>query len=85
MPDAFVLVVHYVPLQYDEDYVRQEIERNLESEENIRRIQYCFQRRTNDFRFIVKNLREYNSLLKLGRISIGNTFCIVTPFLTGNG
>ena len=85
MPDAFVLVVHYVLLQYDEDYVRQEIERNLESVENIRRIQYCFQRRMNDFRFIVTNLREYNSLLKLGRISIEYTFYIVTSFLTGIG
>ena len=84
MTDAFALVVRYVPLQYDADYVRDEIERNLESVENIRRIQYRFQRRTNDFRFIVKDLREYNSMLKLGRISIGNTFCIVTPFLAGN-
>ncbi|CAF4157481.1 unnamed protein product, partial [Rotaria magnacalcarata] len=29
-------------------------------------------------------LDEYNSTLKLGRISIGNTFCTITPFLTGN-
>ena len=49
MPDAFALVVRYVPLQYDDDYVREEIERNLESVENVRRIQYRFQRRTNDF------------------------------------
>ena len=84
MPDAFALVVRYVPLQYDDDYVREEIERNLESVENVRRIQYRFQRRTNNFRFIGKDLREYNSMLKLGRISIENTFCIVTPFLAGN-
>ena len=84
MPDAFALVVRYVPLQYDDDYVREEIEHNLESVENVRRIQYRFQHRTNDFRFIVKDLREYNSMLKLGRISIENTFCIVTPFPAGN-
>ncbi|CAF3408101.1 unnamed protein product, partial [Rotaria socialis] len=30
------------------------------------------------------HLDEYNSTLKLGRISIGNTFCTITPFLTGN-
>ena len=80
IPDAFALVVCYVPLQYDEDYVRKEIERTLESVENVRRIQYRFQRRTTDFRFIVKDLPEYNSMLKLGRISTGTTFRIVTPF-----
>ncbi|CAM4881563.1 unnamed protein product [Rotaria socialis] len=30
------------------------------------------------------DLDEYNSTLKLGRISIGNTFCTITPFVTGN-
>ena len=84
IPDAFALVVRYVPLQYNEEYVKEEIERNLQSAENVRRIQYHFQRRTNDFRFVVKDLREYNSTIKLGRISIGNTLCTITPFLTGN-
>ena len=32
----------------------------------------------------MKDLREYNSTLKLGRISIGNSFYTITPFLTGN-
>ncbi|CAF2106826.1 unnamed protein product [Rotaria magnacalcarata] len=84
IPDAFALVVRYVPLQYNEEYVKEEIERNLQSVENVRRIQYHFQRRTNDIRFVVKDLREYNSKIKLGRISIGNTLCTITPFLTGN-
>ena len=84
MPDTFALAARYVPLQYDEDYAREEIECNLESVENVRRIQYRFQCRRNDFHFIVKDPCEYNSMLKLGRISIGNTFRIVTLFLTGN-
>ncbi|CAF3274759.1 unnamed protein product, partial [Rotaria sp. Silwood2] len=84
IPDSFALVVRYVPLQYNDEYVKEEIERNLQLAENVRRIQYHFQRRTNDFRFIVKDLREYNSTLKLDRISIGNTFCTITPFLAGN-
>ncbi|CAF1265197.1 unnamed protein product [Rotaria magnacalcarata] len=83
-PGAFALVVRYVPLQYNEECVKEEIERNLQSAENIRRIQYHFQRKSNDFRFVVKDLREYNSTMKLGRISIGNTLCTITPFLTGN-
>ncbi|CAF5096291.1 unnamed protein product, partial [Rotaria magnacalcarata] len=66
IPDAFALVVRYVPLQYNEEYVKEEIERNLQSVENVR------------------HLREYNSTIKLGRISIGNTLCTITPFLTGN-
>ncbi|CAF1355247.1 unnamed protein product [Rotaria sordida] len=84
IPDSFALVVRYVPLQYNDKYVKDEIERNLQSSENVRCIQYRFQRRTNDFRFIVKNLHEYSSFLKLGRISIGNTLCTITPFLAGN-
>ncbi|CAF2840816.1 unnamed protein product [Rotaria sp. Silwood2] len=50
----------------------------------MNKCEYHFQRRTNDFRFIVTDLREYNSTLKLGRISIRNTFCAITPFLAGN-
>ena len=84
VPDAFALVVRYVPLQYGDEFVKNEIERNLRSAENVRRIQYRFQRRTNDFRFTVTDLKEYNSTLKLGRMSIGNSFCTITPFLTGN-
>ncbi|CAF3895364.1 unnamed protein product [Rotaria sp. Silwood1] len=84
IPDSFALVVRYVPLQYNDEYVKEEIEQKIQSAENVRRIQYRFQRRTNDFRFVVKDLSEYNAALKLGRISIGNTFCIITSFLTGN-
>ena len=83
-PDSFALVVRYVPLQYNDEFVKDEIECNFQSAENVRRLQYRFKRRTTDFRFTVKDIREYNSTLKLGRISIGNSFCTITPFLTGN-
>ncbi|CAF0815516.1 unnamed protein product [Didymodactylos carnosus] len=84
IPDSFALVVRYVLNQYDDELVKDEIQQNLQSAENIKRIRYSFQRKSNDFRFTVKDLREYNATLKLGRISIGNTLCIITPFLTGN-
>ncbi|CAF3771047.1 unnamed protein product [Rotaria sp. Silwood1] len=84
IPDSFALVVRYVPLQYNDEYVKEEIEQKIQSAENVRRIQYRFQRRTNDFRFVVKDLSEYNAALKLGRISIGNTFSTITSFLTDN-
>ena len=84
VPDAFALVVRYVPLQYDDEMVKNEIERSVRSADNVRRIQYRFQRKTNDFRFTVSDLKEYNATLKIGRMAIGNSFCTVTPFLTWN-
>ncbi|UJR27023.1 hypothetical protein I4U23_008328 [Adineta vaga] len=84
IPDSFALVVRYVPAQYSDDFVKGEIEKSIKSMENVRRIQYRFQRKSNDYRFMVKDLREYNSTLKLGRLAIGNSFCTITPFLTGN-
>ena len=66
MPNTFALVICYVPLKNDEDYVREEIEHRLQSVENIRRTQYHFQHRTKDFRFLVGHLCEYLSMLKLG-------------------
>ncbi|CAF0995733.1 unnamed protein product [Didymodactylos carnosus] len=84
VPDAFAIVVRFVDCQYDEETVKTEILRNFHSAENIRKINYAFERRANDFRFNVKDLREYNSALHRGRISIGNSLCIITPFKVGN-
>ncbi|CAF1145313.1 unnamed protein product [Rotaria magnacalcarata] len=82
--DKWPSQINNINITYDDEGVKEEIKRNLQSVENIRHIQYRFQRRTNDFRFVIKDLDEYNSTLKLDRISLGNTFCTVTPFLTGN-
>ena len=84
IPDAFSIVVRYVDLQYDDEFVKNEIEQNFGSTENIRKIRYAFERRTNDYRFNVKDLLEYNSALQRGRISIGNSFCSITHFRVGN-
>ncbi|CAF3919635.1 unnamed protein product [Rotaria sp. Silwood1] len=84
IPDSFALVVRYVLLQYNDEDIKEEIEQNIQSAENVRRTQYRFQWRTNDFRFVVKDLSEYNAALKLGCISIGKTFCSITSFLSGN-
>ena len=62
MPDSFALVVRYVPLQYDDEYVKEEIERNIQSVGNIRGTNYRFQRRTNDFRFTANDIQEYKSV-----------------------
>ncbi|CAF1548458.1 unnamed protein product [Didymodactylos carnosus] len=84
IPDAFGIVVRFADEQYDDEFVKSEIERNFQSAENIRKINYAFQRRNNDYRFNVKDLREYNSALQRGRFSIGNNLCSITPFKTGN-
>ena len=38
IPDSFALVVRYVPFQYNDEYVKEEIERNLQLAENVTRI-----------------------------------------------
>ncbi|CAF1594540.1 unnamed protein product, partial [Didymodactylos carnosus] len=84
IPDAFGIVVRFADEQYDDEFVKSEIERNFQSAENIRKINSAFQRRNNDYRFNVKDLREYNSALQRGRFSIGNNLCSITPFKTEN-
>ncbi|CAF1221918.1 unnamed protein product [Adineta steineri] len=84
IPDCFALVVRYVPVELEIEAVRDEIKRTITSADNIKHINYAYARKTNDFRFTVADLSEYNSALKLGRISIGDHWLSVTPFLTGN-
>jgi hypothetical protein len=83
-PDSFALVVRYVPRELDEEFVTNEIQRTIASADRIKRIQYTYQRRSNDYRFDVKDYQEYNSALKLGRIAIGHSWLSMTPFFPGN-
>ena len=83
-PDSFALVVRYVPRELDEEFVANEIQRTIASADRIKRIQYAYQRRSNDYRFDVKDYQEYNSALKLGRIAIGHSWLSMTPFFSGN-
>ena len=61
-----------------------EIQRTIASAGSIKRINYAYQRKTNDFRFDVKDYQEYNSALQLGRIAIGYSWLSITQFLPGN-
>ncbi|CAF3557295.1 unnamed protein product [Rotaria sp. Silwood2] len=83
-PDSFALVVRYVPRELDEEFVVNEIQRTIASADRIKRIQYTYQRRSNDYRFDVKDYQEYNSALKFGRIAIGYSWLPITPFFSGN-
>ena len=84
IPDSFVLVVRYVPKDIDETFVATEIQRTIASAARIKRIDYAYQRKTNDFRFDVKDYQEYSSALQLGRIAIGYSWLMITQFLSGN-
>ncbi|CAF0886186.1 unnamed protein product [Rotaria sp. Silwood1] len=84
VPDCFALVVRYVPRDLEIEIVKEEINRIITSADNIKQIHYAYVRRTNDYRFTVTDLTEYNSALELGRISICNHWLSITPFLSGN-
>ena len=71
IPDL-ALVVRYVPRELELEFVKEEIKRTIASADNIKQIYYAYERKSNDFRFTVTDLIEYNIAHELGRISIGN-------------
>ena len=83
-PDSLALVARYVPQELDQEFVSNEIQRTIASADRIKRVQYTYQRKTNDYRFDVKDYQEYKAILKLGRIGIGHSWVAVTPFFSGN-
>ncbi|CAM4903907.1 unnamed protein product [Rotaria socialis] len=68
----------------DYEFVKEEISRSIASVVNPKRIQYSYNRKTDDYRFHVKDLQEYNRALNMRRISIGNVMVPITRFLEGN-
>ncbi|CAF5197885.1 unnamed protein product, partial [Rotaria magnacalcarata] len=82
--DSFALVVRYVPRDLEENFVSNEIQRTIASADRIKRIHYSYQRRTDDYRFDVKDYSEYNAVLQLGRIAIGHSWLSITKFYPGN-
>ena len=56
IPDAFALVVRYVPQDMEIDFVEAEIKRMIASADNIKQIRYTYNRKSNDFRFNVTDL-----------------------------
>ncbi|CAF5011140.1 unnamed protein product, partial [Rotaria magnacalcarata] len=83
IPDCFALVVRYVPRDLEPELVKQEMQRTIASADNIKQIHYAYEWKSNDFRFTVTDIIEYNTALELGRISICNRWLTLTPFLTG--
>ena len=68
----------------DYEYIKEEVSRSIASVVNLKRIQYSYNRKTEDYRFHVRDLQEYNRALNMRRISIGNVILPITRFLEGN-
>ncbi|CAF2096868.1 unnamed protein product [Rotaria magnacalcarata] len=84
IPDCFALVIRYIPHSMNYEFVKEEISRSIASVVNLKRIQYAYNRKTDDYRFHVKDLQEYNRAINMRRISIGNVMVPITRFLEGN-
>ncbi|CAM4745516.1 unnamed protein product [Rotaria magnacalcarata] len=84
VPDSFALVVRYVPRELDENFVSNEMQRTIASADCIKRIHYSYRKRTDDYRFDVKDCSEYSAALQLGRIAIGHSWLWITKFYPGN-
>ncbi|CAF1343797.1 unnamed protein product [Adineta ricciae] len=83
-PDQFSLVVRNVPQEFAVEHVMKEVKKSATSVDKFRMIVYPYQRETNDFRFIVSDLKEYNGLINLGHIGVGNKLCSITPYRPAN-
>ena len=84
IPDCFALVIRYIPSRMDYEFVKEEISRSIASLVNLERIQYSYNRKTDDYRFHVQDLQEYNQVLNMKRLLIGNVMVSITRFLEGN-
>jgi len=84
IPEHFTLVVRYVPQEFSVDQVAKEVKKSANTVDNFRAIIYPYKRGTNDFRFTVSDPDEYNGLLRLGHIGVGNKLCIITTYKPAN-
>ncbi|CAF2186882.1 unnamed protein product [Rotaria magnacalcarata] len=84
MPDSYALVVRYVPLDINQDTVRQQILKTIPAAVGFSSIHYHHRQRPSyDIRFTVRSLEQYQTALELGRLSIGQHYLRLTTFLTG--
>ena len=69
IPDCFALVIRYISRGMDYEFVKEEISRSIASVVYLKRIHYSYNRKTDDYRFHVQNLQEYNQALNMKRLS----------------
>ncbi|CAF2399129.1 unnamed protein product [Rotaria sp. Silwood2] len=84
VPECFTLVVRYVPQSVTSEMVSEEIKRSISSASNFKQILYSYSRSSNDYRFTVSDLTEYEGALKIGRLCIANRFHPITKYLPAN-
>ena len=84
IPEQFSLVVRFIPQDFSVDLVESEVKRSACSANNFRAIVYPYSRATKDFRFSVADQSEYNGLLHLGRIGVGNRMHPITQYRPAN-
>ena len=83
LPDCCALVVRYIPADLSNEFVVQEITKSIKSAVAFSRIKYYRQRATNDYRFGVLDINEYEEMLNIGRIAIGHLLLPITAFISG--
>ena len=79
-PSQFALVVPYVAPEFIATEAAQKVIKLASTASEFHAIVYSYPRSTNDFRFTVSDLKEYNGLLRLGHIGIGDKMRVVTPY-----
>ncbi|CAF3943921.1 unnamed protein product [Rotaria sp. Silwood2] len=65
IPDCFALVIRYVPRGMDYEFIREEVSRSIASVENVKQLQYAYNRKTDDYRFRVKDFHEHLEVVNL--------------------
>ncbi|CAF4630647.1 unnamed protein product, partial [Rotaria sp. Silwood2] len=69
---------------YSFESAAEEIKRTITSVDNIKQINNAYERKSNDLRFTVADLKEYNAALELSRIWINTRWLTIALFLSGN-
>ncbi|CAF1370057.1 unnamed protein product [Adineta ricciae] len=80
LPDCCALVVRNVPADLPNEFIYQEITKSISSATSLTKMNYHRQRTTNDFRFCVADEKEYDEIMKIGRIAIGHVLLPITAF-----
>ncbi|CAF1614712.1 unnamed protein product [Rotaria magnacalcarata] len=84
LPDCYVLVVRYIPLDINQDTARQQILKTIPATVGFSSIHYHHRQRPSyDILFTVRSLEQYQTALELGRLSIGQHYLPFTTLLIG--
>ena len=79
VPEAFGVVVRYIPQELSVEKVADDIKRSIKSADNFLQITYNYG--VKHIKFRVSNLDEYRSVLQSGRLFIGTQFYQVAKYI----